>query len=38
MFRAGSELAEWARFIGIAGGETTVVGFACTSGFGWGVM
>jgi hypothetical protein len=36
MFRAGSQLAEWARFIGIAGGETAVVSFACTSGFGGG--
>ena len=33
---AGSELAKWARFIGIAGGETAVIGFACTSGFGGG--
>jgi len=29
---------EWARFIGIAAGETCVVGFAFSSGFGWGVI
>jgi len=29
---------EWARFISIDGGETAVIGFACTSGFAWGVV
>jgi len=36
MFRAGSEIAEGARFISIDGVETCVIGFACTSGFGGG--
>ena len=36
MFRAGSEIAEGARFISIDGAETCVIGFACTSGLGGG--
>ena len=30
--------ASKARSIGIDAGETCVIGFACSSGFGWGVM